>query len=133
MQALLLVGDTDGALAYSSEDATKMYVTHGAHLSGTRQRGQVLAATGDKQAAAAACLEKAAADAAEVGMFMHELQAVQALVTCGLGGAEGASRLASLVDQLQGSPEQVAALLLTRDGAPDVDLGELRRNCGSAS
>ena len=126
------MGDTDGALAYSSEDATKMYVTHGAHLSGTRQRGQVFAATGDKSAAAA-CLERAAADAAEVGMFMHELQAVQALVTCGLGGAEGASRLASLVDQLQGSPEQVAALLLTRDGAPDVDLGKLRRNCGSAS
>ena len=131
-QALVLVGDTDGALAYTSDDAMKMYVTHGAHLSGTRQRGQALAATGDG-AAAVACLEKAAADAAEVGMFMHELQAVLALVTCGLGGAEAARRLGSLVGKLEGSPEQVEALLQTRDGAPAVDLGELKRNYGLVS
>ena len=112
-EALLLLGHTDSALAYAS--CADMSVCAGVCLANARQRGRVLAATGDG-AAATACLEQAARDAQEVGFFMHELQAVLALVTNELGGDEARTRLGELVRQLDGSEAQVAELLQDRDG-----------------
>ena len=112
-EALLLLGHTDSALAYTA--CSDMSVCAGGPLALARQRGQALAATGDS-AAAAACLEKAAAGAQEYGFFMHELQAVLALVTNELGGDEARTRLGELVRQLDGSEAQVAELLQDRDG-----------------
>ena len=121
-EALLLLGHTDSALAYAS--CADMSVCAGVCLANARQRGRVLAATGDG-AAATACLEQAARDAQEVGFFMHELQALQALVANGLGGEEARTRLGGLVRRLEGSAEQVAELLQGRDGRATVDVGAL--------
>ena len=123
-EALLLLGHTDSALAYTA--CSDMSVCAGGPLALARQRGQALAATGDS-AAAAACLEKAAAGAQEYGFFMHELQAVLALVSNGLGGDEARARLGGLVRRLEGSAEQVAELLLGRDGRATVDVEALLR------
>ena len=128
-EVLLLLGDIEGALAYTSEDVMSMALMASAHLSGKRARGRALAAKGEP-AAATACLEAAAAGARELGLFMHELQAVLALVSCSPGGAgvDATARLRGLVQRLDGTPEQIAALLRDRDGNLPVDLDALLRD-----
>ena len=52
---------------------------------------------------------------------MLEVQAVLALLTCGLGDADEVRlRLGALVRRLDGSPEQKAALLRDRNNATSV-------------
>ena len=129
-EAVLLVGDTETAMAYVSDDAMCMQICHGASLSAARLRGQALVAMGDRDGATV-CLEKAAAGAVEVGMFMQEVQAVLAMVTCGLGGSEAHARLGGLVRKLESTgcePAQVADLLRDRNGALAADVGALLRD-----
>ena len=56
-----------------------------------------------------------------------------ALVTGGLGGEQAEQRLGVLVRGLQGSAEQVAALLRDRSGAPAVDVAALLRGGGAGA
>ena len=71
-EVMCLQGDWKRALAYTSEEALAVYVNKGAHISAVRVRGVAHAALGE-HAAAAACLEKSCADAAEAGFVMAQV------------------------------------------------------------
>ena len=97
---------------------------HGAHLAAARVRGVAFAALGDS-AKAAACLEQSHAGAAEQTFIMPQVRALQAMVECGIEGVDAAARLGAVLRQLDGSPEQIAELLQSRDGETTIDVHAL--------
>ena len=101
-----------------------VYMTYGAHIVAARVRGVAFAALGDS-ASAAACLEEACAGAAEQGYVMSHVRALQAMVECGIEGVDAAPRLGAVLRQIDGSPEQIAELLQSRDGATTLDVHAL--------
>ena len=114
------------ALAYTSDSALCMCTQYGGYIAALRVRGVAHAAAGDG-ASATQCLESAASSAAEQGLFMLRVLALQAMVVCGVGGAEAPQRLGSMLRRMEGSPEQIARLLRGRDDAPTVDVAALLR------
>ena len=56
-----------------------------------------------------------------------QVLALEAMIMCGIGGAEAPKRLGSLLRQIKGSPAQIADLMCDRNGVPTVDVEALLR------
>ena len=100
--------------------AMRMDKTIGGQIAAARVRGVALAATGNS-AEATACIEAAITEAAEAGFFWQQVLSLEAMVLSGIGGAEALRRLAGMLRKMEGSPEQIADLMRSRDGGPTVD------------
>ena len=123
-EALCLLGNHAQALAYTAEDVVAKIINYGGILSAQRVHAVALAATGEA-AAAAALFEATRACAAEQGLLLPQVRVLLDMVACGVGGEDTPRRLGALLRQMVGTPAQIAALTLGRDGAPTVDVAAL--------
>ena len=123
-EALCLLGNHAQALAYTAEDVVAKILNYGGILSAQRVHAVALAATGEA-AAAAALFEATRACAAEQGLLLPQVRVLLDMVACGVGGEDTPRRLGALLRQMVGTPAQIAALTLGRDGAPTVDVAAL--------
>ena len=76
-------------------------------------------------AAAAALFEAARACAAGQGLLLPQVRVLLAMVASGVGDEHTPQRLGAVLRQMVGTPAQIAALTLGRDGAPTVDVAAL--------
>ena len=121
-----LLGNTEGALLYASEEALGIDARLDSRVRLAQVRGYVLLHAGDTERGEAA-LEEAIAGARRIEEPFYELRALQSLHALDPSRPAAASRLQEVLQRVRGSREQLARMLLPFNAAEGLaeGLGEL--------